>query len=277
VEAALFDGIYPAIVQRMEQMNIAGAARLVAEACGPPRGTRLVHVSDLHNRPAAFRLVSALCRTVDPALIVATGDLSGLGGPVEWALLTVLARWPVPLVFAPGNHDSALTQRCLRRTRGGSTPPDRRGAEVLSEPRLVTVAGVRVWGYPDPNRTVLGGPGYNPGLAREAASEVRPPDEGGYLIAVHSDRLVAAVPPGVHLVLCGHLHSPEVRRVGHALLVRPGAAGGTNPWSGPVRAAVVDVAVPVHAPVGVWLVEIDRQACRVEEVAALDWRPDAPK
>ena len=191
-------------------------------------------------------------------LVVTTGDLSGLGGPVEWAVLTALARWDAPVVFAPGNHDSDLTQRCLRRL----------GAEVLSAPRLVTVAGVRVWGYPDPNRSVLLGAGYNLELAREAAAEVRPPAGDPYLIAVHSDRMVAAVPPGIRLLLCGHLHGPEVRVAGHAVIVRPGAAGGANPWSGPVRAAVVDLDLPAHAPLGIWLAEIDGRRCRVDEVRA---------
>jgi Icc-related predicted phosphoesterase len=238
---------------------MARMARLVADTCGPPRGTRILHVTDLHNRPAAFRLVSALCRTMTLRLIVTTGDLSGLGGPVEWALLSALARWDAPVVFAPGNHDSELTQRCKRRL----------GAEVLSEPKLVTVAGVRVWGYPDPNRTVPLGPAYNPELAREAAAEARPPSGDPYVIAVHSERMVPEVPPGVRLVLCGHLHSPEVKRAGDAVIVRPGAAGGTNPWSGPVRAAVVDLDVPAHAPLRIWLVEIDRHRCRVDEVAGV--------
>jgi predicted MPP superfamily phosphohydrolase len=243
------------------------AARLVADACGPPRGARLLHVTDLHNRPAAFRLVSALCRTMALRLVVTTGDLSGLGGPVEWAILTALARWDAPMVFAPGNHDSELTQRRMRRL----------GAEVLSAPRLVTVAGVRVWGYPDPNRTVLFGAGYSPELAREAAAEVRPPAGDPYLIAVHSDRMVAAIPPGVRLMLCGHLHRPEVRLAGDAVIVRPGAAGGTNPWSGPVRAAVVDLELPAHAPLGIWLVEIDGPRCSVDEVGVRLERGEGPE
>ncbi|HEY4938281.1 MAG TPA: hypothetical protein VIJ69_04590, partial [Actinomycetota bacterium] len=171
-----------------------------------------------------------------------------------------------PVVFAPGNHDSDLTQRCMRRL----------GAEVLSEPRLVTVAGVRVWGYPDPNRTVLFGAAHNPGLAREAAAEVRPPRGDPYVIAVHSERMVSELPPGVGLVLCGHLHSREVRVAGDAMIVRPGAAGGTNPWSGPVRAAVVDLDLPAHTPVGIWLVEIDGNRCEVDEVAVQQEADPAP-
>jgi predicted MPP superfamily phosphohydrolase len=236
-------------------VNLLRAARLIADACGLPRGARLLHVTDLHNRPAAFRLVSALCRTMPVRLVVTTGDLSGLGGPVEWAVLGALARWDAPVVFSPGNHDSELTQRRMRRL----------GAEVLSAPKLVTVARVRVWGYPDPNRTVLFGAGYRPELATEAAAKVRPPVGDPYLIAVHSDRMVAAIPPGVRLLLCGHLHGPEVRLAGDAVIVRPGAAGGTNPWSGPVRAAVVDLDLPAHAPRGIWLVEVDGRRCRVDD------------
>jgi Icc-related predicted phosphoesterase len=240
---------------KVRDVNLSRMARLVADACGPARGARILHVTDLHNRPAAFRLVSALCRTMPLALVATTGDLSGLGCPLEWALLSSLARWDAPVVFAPGNHDSELTLRSMRRL----------GAEVLSEPRLVTVAGVRVWGYPDPNRTVLLRQTSSREPAGEAA-EVRPPSGDPCVIAVHSERMVPEIPPGVRLVLCGHLHSREVRVAGTAMIVRPGAAGGTNPWSGPVRAAVVDLDLPAHAPRAIWLVEIDGQECRVDEV-----------
>lgn len=234
-------------------------AEVLAVAVVPPRGVRLLHVTDLHNRVAAFRLISLLCERLRPELVINTGDLSGIGGPFEVALLRGLARLACPVVFAPGNHDSDLTVREMRRL----------GASVLSEPRLVTVGGVRVWGYPDPNRTVLFGPGYDPAVARGAAADIRPPDEAPYVIAVHSERMVAAVPDGVSLVLCGHLHGPEVRTAGGALFVRPGAAGGTNPWSGPVRAAVVDLDLPAHDPVGVWLLEVEDGRRSVQE-----YRPD---
>ena len=184
----------------------------------------MLHVSDLHNRPAAFRLVSRLGRALAPTLVVNTGDLSGIGGPFEVALLRALGRAGCPTVFAPGNHDSELTEREMRRL----------GAEVLSEPRLVAVGGVRVWGYRDPNRTVLFGPPYDPGRSRPLAAEVRPPGDAPYVIAVHRERMVEAVPPAVPLVLCGHIHAPAVRSEGATVFVRPGSAGGDNPWSGPV-------------------------------------------
>src|SRR3984893_18686558 len=43
----------------LRDVNLTRAAQLVADGCGPPRGTRILHVTDLHNRPAAFRLASA--------------------------------------------------------------------------------------------------------------------------------------------------------------------------------------------------------------------------
>jgi Icc-related predicted phosphoesterase len=233
----------------------------VAGVLGPPRGVRVLHVTDLHNRVPAFRLVSGLGRALAPGLVVVTGDLSGIGGPVEVALLRTLGRalapgrLRCPVVFAPGNHDSALTEREMRRL----------GAEVLSEPRLVTAGGVRVWGYRDPNRTVLGGTPYDPGRARAAAAALRPPEGVPHVVAVHSERMVEALPPGVHLVLCGHLHTPAVRSIGGAVAVRPGSAGGDTPWSGPLRAAVVDLDLPSHAPLGIWLLEVDGGTWRVQE------------
>jgi Icc-related predicted phosphoesterase len=235
--------------------RISVTAGLVAEALGAPRGARVLHVSDLHNRPAAFRLVSELGRALDPDLVVNTGDLSGIGGPFEIALLRALGRVGQPLVFVPGNHDSELTEREMRRL----------GAEVLSEPRLATVAGIRVWGRRDPNRTVLFGPPYDPGRARAITLEERPPEEAPYVVAVHSERMVEAVPPGVPLVLCGHVHTPAVRSVDGALFVRPGSAGGDSPWSGPLRAAVVDLDPPSLTPLGVWLLEIEGRTWRVQE------------
>jgi len=238
--------------------RISVAAGLVAEALGPARGARVLHVTDLHNRPAAFRMASALGEALGPVLVVNTGDLSGIGGPFEIALLRSLGRAGRPTVFAPGNHDSQLTEREMRRL----------GAEVLSDPRLVAVGGVRVWGYRDPNRTVLFGPPDGPGRSRAVAAEGRPPEDAPYVIAVHSERMVEAVPPGVPLVLCGHIHTPSVRSQGGAVFVRPGSAGGDNPWSGPVRAAVVDLDLPSHMPLAIWLLEIGAGGWRVQEYRA---------
>ncbi|MGH9268560.1 MAG: metallophosphoesterase family protein, partial [Acidimicrobiales bacterium] len=160
-------------------MSAPGAlAAGAAAACGPFRGWPVLHVSDFHNRLRGFRFARALARELEPRLVVNTGDLSGVGGPVEVALLRAFGRIGAAQVLAPGNHDSALTAREMRRA----------GARVLDVPRVETVGGVRVWGYPDPNRTRLFGLPYRPELCREAARRSPPPEdgEGPFVVAVHS-------------------------------------------------------------------------------------------
>lgn len=233
------------------------AAGRIAQGLGPPSGTRLLHVSDFHNRVSGFRLACALATALRPALVVNTGDLSGLGGLLERGLVGILGRMRPPQVLAPGNHDSALTIRLIRRM----------GAEVLDDPRLVTVGGVRVWGYPDPNRSPLFGPPYDDALCRAAARENLPPrDAVPFIIAVHNERMIERAPAGVTLVLSGHAHEPRVRERGRVVFVRPGSTGGGGPFGGPLRAAVVDLDLPAHAPRAVWLVAAHHRNTEVRPI-----------
>jgi predicted phosphodiesterase len=225
---------------------------------GPQEGVRLLHVSDIHNSIRGFRLAAALARVLAPDLVLSTGDLSGTGGFPEAVLLRALWRIREPQVLAPGNHDSAVTNRVLRRM----------GAAVLDRPQLVEVSGVRVWGFPDPNRSPLFGPPYNLELARQAARTIRPPEGAGpYLIAVHDNAMVEHPPPEAGMVLSGHGHVPKVERRGGVVLLRCGSTGGGGPFGGPLQAAVVDLALPEHRPLHVWLLETDGRTLSVAEAS----------
>ncbi|MGH2690034.1 MAG: metallophosphoesterase family protein [Actinomycetota bacterium] len=240
---------------------------LTAQAVGRRQGALLLHVTDIHNRLRGFRFSAALTDALAPDLVVNTGDLSGAPGPVEAALLRTAYRIRRPQVFAPGNHDSATTVRVMRGM----------GAEVLDRPRLVTVAGVRIWGYPDPNASPWGAPPYDSRLCRATAEIVRPPTgEWPYVIAVHSSHMVRRPPPEVSLVLWGHRHDPGVDLRGRTLFVRPGSTGGGGPFGGPLQAAVVDLGLPEHRPLGVWLVETDGRTVAVRRVPLQADRAAAP-
>jgi 3',5'-cyclic AMP phosphodiesterase CpdA len=76
--------------------------------------TRLIHVSDLHvgahEQPAVTAQLQALVERTEPALIVATGDLTHRGRPAQHeqaaAFLRSLGR---PVIAVPGNHDIPYT------------------------------------------------------------------------------------------------------------------------------------------------------------------------
>jgi predicted MPP superfamily phosphohydrolase len=228
-----------------------------ASRIGTREGALLLHVSDIHNSIGGFRFAVALADALAPDLVVDTGDLSGVGGLAEAALLRTVYRIRWPHVLSPGNHDSVVTNRVLRRS----------GAVVLDRPMLATVAAIRVWGYPDPNRSPLFGPAYDSRLCRAAARVIQPPGGGKpFIVAVHNSRMVERPPPEVGLVLSGHRHQPAVARRGGPLFVRCGSTGGGGPFGGALQAAVVDLAMPGHRPLRVWIVETHGGDVSVHEV-----------
>ena len=75
--------------------------------------TRVLHVSDLHigarralHEPELEGAIAELVERVDPALVLATGDLTHRGRPAEHeAAARFLRSLGPPLVVVPGNHD----------------------------------------------------------------------------------------------------------------------------------------------------------------------------
>lgn len=192
-----------------------------------------------------------------PAVTINTGDLSGVGGIFERGLVRALGRLVNPHVFAPGNHDGAVTVAAMAGA----------GALVLDEPRVVEVSGLRIWGYADPNRTRFGrGDSYRNELCEAAAAAVEAPSEQGpMIVAVHNELMLPALAQSP-LVLCGHLHAGSVRRVGSALVVRSGSTGGGGPFGGALHFAIIDVEPESHVPLSVWMGNVGKLGLEVTEV-----------
>lgn len=240
------------------EIRLRPAAEEVAAEIGDRTGVRILHVTDVHNRTAAFTAWRVLTKTLSPDLVVCTGDLCGIGGAAERFLMSKwLRKFERPHVLAPGNHDSKATFEAFK-TAGGV---------VLSANEAVEAGGCRVWGYADPNRTKLViGPRYDPSLCRRAAlanSEVLSRVQGPFLIAVHNELMVTSVPESCPLVLSGHFHSARVRREGKTLFVQSGTTGGRSKYSNTMRFAIIDLDRTHLAPQRVWLAEIQKYRAKV--------------
>ncbi|QCB93227.1 metallophosphoesterase family protein [Cellulomonas shaoxiangyii] len=124
------------------------ATRRAAEE-DPVEPVTLLVVSDLHCNVGMAPLVRTLAELAEVDAVLDAGDTTMNGTSVEQYCVTAFARavpGGVPLVTAPGNHDSRDTTRRYARA----------GATVL-DGSVVDVAGVRVLGDRDANETRVGG------------------------------------------------------------------------------------------------------------------------
>ncbi|HJU48563.1 MAG TPA: metallophosphoesterase [Gaiellaceae bacterium] len=205
-----------------------------------------VHVSDLHRGKSADAAVdealAALVVQLDPAVVLATGDLANRGRPHELAeARTVLERLGAPVLAVPGNHDIPYTLPArLRRPWRAFEEAFGTVAPVMRTTDLVAVGLNSVW----PTRHQRGR------LPRTELERMRrelaaAPAGALRLVALHhqlagapwrtarkwplkhrSDVLAALEDAGAELVIGGHIHqSSAVER--HEFLV----VGGTPPGS----------------------------------------------
>lgn len=161
---------------------------------------KVLHVSDIHNNPAALDLIAQVVRDFQVDVIVDTGDLTDLGTPMEASLVSRVGSLGVPYVFVPGNHDSEAVLAALRTQRN---------VRVL-DGGVVKVDGLRIFGVAEPSAyqfTAVPATGEKlSDFADEVAGKYgklgAPPD----IVAIHSivqaKKLIGLAP----LVLTGHTH-----------------------------------------------------------------------
>ena len=199
----------------------------------PADGLRVLHVSDIHNNPAAFDFIEKAVGTFQIDLIIDTGDLTDYGSSLEAELITRLTALPVPYVFIPGNHDSPQVIETMRQ----------KGAIVL-EGETVEILGLRIFGIADPSASgpevAIASEEYLRSCGREAyrllLNEEIEPD----IVAVHNPLAGEGFSGQVPLILSGHTHRARVT-LESTISINAGTTGaagvrglyapGENPYS----------------------------------------------
>lgn len=204
--------------------TLYGRINAMSAADGDGPVVRVLHISDIHNNPAAVGFVQELATRFDVQAVVDTGDLTDFGTPVEARLTRGLGLLRVPHVFVAGNHDSQATLRAL------SSSPN----TVILNGAPAQVSGLTLVGVPDPSSARAGvGSVDTPQAALAAAgaqldADVRalpqPPD----IVCVHNPVEAEPVLGRVPLILCGHLHRPYVTRSGASVICNAGTTGGAG-------------------------------------------------
>ena len=189
------------------------------------RTIQVLHVSDIHLNPQAFDLIRLVVDQFGVDAVVDTGDITDWGSRPEAGALTPIREVGVPYVWVRGNHDSRRTQRAVAANPNA----------VVLDGEAAEVAGLRFWGIGDPR--------YTPDKTRPVGKDVEREEIGAL-----ADRLPAALSPAlpvdvlvvhdpraaehagdlVPLILSGHTHSADERRIGEATLLVEGSTGGAG-------------------------------------------------
>ncbi|MGW3337141.1 metallophosphoesterase family protein [Streptomyces sp. NPDC001009] len=209
-----------------------------------PSTIRVLHVSDIHLNPAAWKIIGSLVDQYKVDVIVDSGDTMDHGTSAENSFLDPVKDLGVPYVWVRGNHDSRSTQRYLEGIEN---------AHVLDEGRAETIAGVRFAGTGDPQFTpdrsqATGGDAAERLAGARLASALRDQRAKGTPvdIAVAHEPVAAAGTDGtVPLALCGHLHTQGTKLLPLGTrLRREGSTGGSG-----LRAVEGQYPAPIEASV----------------------------
>nr|WP_277349602.1 metallophosphoesterase [Planosporangium thailandense] len=188
---------------------------------------RVLHISDMHLNPAAWSVVRTVAQQFNVNLIIDTGDMTDWGSEPEASYVSSIASLKVPYVFVRGNHDSMNTQAAVARQPN---------AKVL-DGGAVTIDGLTITGIGDPQFTPdKSSPNNAPGAAQDKG--VQQEINAGQLLAnsilemqhapdialVHDPTAAMPLAGRVPLVLSGHLHQREVRRLANPGGTAPGTA-----------------------------------------------------
>ena len=77
--------------------------------------TRILHVSDLHLNPTAWRLIRTVVQQFDIDAVVDTGDIVDWGSSAETAYVVEHRQLGAPYIYVRGNHDSAAIEAAVAR------------------------------------------------------------------------------------------------------------------------------------------------------------------
>lgn len=193
----------------------------------------VVLVSDLHCNVGMAQVLGRLVDLSRADVVVDAGDTTVSGTSVEESCVQAFAAQipdDVPLVAIAGNHDSRTTSAAYAQA----------GAIMLDN-EVVTVAGIRFYGEPDPFQSHLGATTRTMTVAAaQASTGVNACAAPADVMVIHNPRLAqtALETPCAPADLSGHLHTRhDPQQIGRSIRYISGSSAGAaagSPTIGPL-------------------------------------------
>jgi putative phosphoesterase len=183
--------------------------------------TTVLHVSDIHNNPAAIDLIKRVVKDFKVDLVIDTGDITDFGTPLEAKLASEIGQLDVPYLIALGNHDSPNVVSTLQRFPN---------VRILNGKSFVK--GLLIMGAPDYSASseevsmVDSARATKIALAikeRLTKEKVKP-----VIIAIHDPRIAVRMFGEVPVVLTGHTHQVSFREKAGYVLIDSGTTGAAG-------------------------------------------------
>jgi predicted MPP superfamily phosphohydrolase len=204
--------------------KLYGATSTLQTFSADPNTVRVLHVSDLHLNPVAWSVIGAIADEFKVDVIVDTGDLTDHGSTAEDAFANDISRLKRPYIFIKGNHDSDATVAAVKEQPNA----------IVLDYSSVTVSGITFYGAPDPR--------FTPDRVGTTNNDTTLSDSGSRManglrllhpsadVALVHDPVVGEKLSGtVPLVLAGHIHKREVRKLpDNTLMLVEGSTGGAG-------------------------------------------------
>lgn len=182
----------------------------------------VLHVSDIHNNPAAHKFIEQIVQSFPIDLVIDTGDITDYGTPIESQLLTGLSDMKIPYLFIPGNHDSPQTIKDLSKYSQ---------VQVLTG-GIVDVQGLRILTIADPASTTAAITTTDPDIIAETKGKLKSFWEEATnkpnILVVHNYILAEELLGLVPVILFGHTHQYMIREENGSVLINAGTSGAAG-------------------------------------------------
>ncbi len=183
---------------------------------------KILHVSDIHNNPAAFEFIERITEGFNVDLIIDTGDLTDYGTALETRLAGRIRTLAVPYLFVPGNHDSPSVIQGLEKLPN----------VILLRKEIYDFNGLTILGWEDPAAR-------DPAILLPEEEDLRKEaelladfctalPEKADVLAVHNLKLAEGLAGRIPVVLHGHNHRAAVQEAGNTVFVNAGTSGAAG-------------------------------------------------
>jgi len=184
---------------------------------------KVLHISDIHNNPAAMDFVKEVVESFRIDFIIDTGDITDYGTPIEAKLLERIRSFKVPYLFVPGNHDSPQIVKKMKNIEN---------VVVLDRTRIY-IKGLTVYGVPDPaskTNQIVPFQEYDESQhINEIQNDLKERDDSLIdVLAFHDPKLAKKFINEAPVILFGHTHTLGIEKADKSILVNAGTSGGAG-------------------------------------------------